>query len=343
MANLVTRTDPGSITQRTTTFAITKILAHAALIEVLGKTAMNVSFPKNKGDNVKFRRLVPFTAATTPLVEGVTPNGRQMTVEDVTATIKQYGDFTKFSDQVTDLHEDPVGAQISQLHGENIGRTVEALDWGVLQGGSNVIYANGGARNAVNTPVTINLIRSAVRALMNAKAMKFTDILDSSPDFATRAIEAGYIAVGHTNLAHDIRNLPGFIPTAQYGSRKPICAEEIGAVEDVRFVLSADLAPIADAGGAFAGSGTAMLTTTGTSADIYPLIVLGKEAWARLAPRIGRGGEMPIDVKMKNPNGEPTDSDPLAQRGIASWKMYYTSKILNEAWLRRVEVAATAL
>lgn len=340
---LITRTSPASLTQRSTTFAIAKMLSHAASVEVLGKTAMNYAFPKNKGDNVKFRRPVPFSAKTTPLVEGVTPNSSTMAYEDVTATIKQYGDWSIFSDQIEDLHEDPIGSDLSMLHGENIGRTAEALDWATVQGGSNVIYANGGARNAVNTPVTINLLRAGVRALRNAKAKPFTEILDASPKFATRAVEGGYIAMGHTNLEHDIRNLPGFLPVAQYGSRTVISEYELGTVESVRFVLSPDLATIPDAGGAYAGSGTAMLTTTGTSADIYSLMLFGKESWARLAPRIGRGGEMPISVKVKNPNGEPTETDPLAQRGIVSWKMYYVSKILNEAWLRRIEVAATSL
>jgi len=36
-------------------------------------------------------------------------------------------------------------------------------------------------------------------------------------------------------------------------------------------------------------------------------------------------------------------SDPLGQRGIVGWKMYFAALILNEAWINRAEVAATDL
>lgn len=343
MSNNITTSSDALISQRTNTYAATVMLAHAAPVMILEKTANNVRMPKNKGANISWRRPVPFTAATTPLVEGVTPNGRKFEFETITAALRQYGDWSTYTDVIADLHEDPVGQQISVMHGENIGRTFEALDWGTVQGGTGMVYANGAARNAVNTPVTITLVRSVVRTLLAQKAMYFTSVLSGSAEFSTFPIEAAFIAMGHTNLASDIRNLPGFIPAAQYGSKRLIDPREIGSVEDVRFVLSPDLEPFTDDGGTFNGSGTAMLSTGGTSADVYSLMFFGKDAWGRVAPRIGSGGEMPISVRHRMPNGEISDSDPLAQRGQISWKGHYDSVILNENWLVRAEVAATAL
>lgn len=340
---IITTTSPVSVTQRTTTYAAVKMLAHAEPVEVLAKVGTNIRMPKNKGNNIKFRRPITLSAATTPLLEGVTPNATTITFEDVTATLKQYGAFSKFSDVVEDLHEDPVGSIISQMHGENIGRTTEAIDWGVLTGGTGIVYANGGARNATNTPISLSMVRSVVRTLTAQKAMRITEVLSPSPNYATRAVEAAFVALGHTNLESDIRNLPGFLPVASYGTRKTISDHEVGTVENVRFILSPDLSPVPDVGGAYAGSGTAMVSTTGTLADIYPIVFIGRDAWARVSLRIGSDGDLPVSVKMKAPNGEISDSDPLAQRGIVSWKMYYVSKILNEAWVRRLEVAATAL
>ena len=48
--------------------------------------------PANAGTKViKFRRYTNLTSATTPLMEGVTPVGSQLSVTDITATVAQYG------------------------------------------------------------------------------------------------------------------------------------------------------------------------------------------------------------------------------------------------------------
>jgi N4-gp56 family major capsid protein len=41
-------------------------------------------------------------------------------------------------------------------------------------------------------------------------------------------------------------------------------------------------------------------------------------------------------------NAKPSDSDPMAQRSHAAWKSLQTAVILNDAWMLRLEVAATA-
>lgn len=184
--------------------------------------------------------------------------------------------------------------------------------------------------------MTLALQRVITRTLKAQKAQKLTNILGSSPNFSTRAIEASYIAFAHTNCEGDIRNMAGFIPVAQYGQRQPFCPEEIGSVEDVRYVLSPDLAAFADGGGAKAGSGTTMISTSGTSADVYPILFVGKEALGSV-PLKGKEAITPMVVNMK-----PSASDPLAQRGSVGWKTYYAAVRLNENWLVRGEVAATA-
>jgi N4-gp56 family major capsid protein len=36
-------------------------------------------------------------------------------------------------------------------------------------------------------------------------------------------------------------------------------------------------------------------------------------------------------------------SDPLGQKGIVGWKTYHKSFIANQAWMARLEVAASVL
>lgn len=159
-------------------------------------------------------------------------------------------------------------------------------------------------------------------------------VLDGSLKINTTPVEAGYCAVAHTDLENDIRGLAGFTPVAQYGSRSTIHENELGTVENVRFVLSPDLDSIADAGGAKG----AMVSTTGTSADVYPVLFFGREAFATV-PLRGQGAVEPTILRP----GVKTKDDPLGQRGYIGWKSYHACVILNQAWMGRLEVAVTAL
>lgn len=324
----------GDISQRTAAYAAVEMLAHAEPILVLSKFGQNKPLPKNKADTVKFRRPVPFAVATAPLVEGVTPVAKQMSYEDVTVQIQQYGDVVEITDKVDDLSEDPVLKDASMLCGEQAAETIEMVTYGILKGGTNVSYANGTARTDVNTIFAVEDIRAAVRALKAARARAITSMLAGSPNYATKPIEGGFVAFCHTDCEADIRGLSGFTPTASYGSRQPLCPEELGSIENVRFIASPLLSPWADAGGA-KGS---MKSTTGTSADVYPIIFVSKEAYG-LVPLKGEGAITPTVL---NP-GKPSKSDPLGQLGFVGWKTYFACVRLNEAWMRRVEVAVTAL
>lgn len=323
----------GSISPRTAAYAAKELLKHAAFEIVLGNFGATKPCPKNHSDTVKFRRLIPLTVSTTPLQEGITPASDVMTQEYVSVTLRQYGRYITVTDWVRDTHEDPILNDATTLLGELARGTTEQIIYNATKGGTGVSYANGAARTSVNTPISLNKQRAVVRTLRANKAKKITRVLSGSPDYGTYPVEAAYVAVGHTHLEHDIRGMPGFTPVAEYGSMKPICPEEIGAVEDVRYVLSADLAPFTDAGGT-AGS---MVSTTGTSADVYPLIFMGMDFFGQV-PLKGANSLKPFVI-----NASHVESDPLAQRNKVGFKFAFSALILNENWGHRLEVAATDL
>jgi N4-gp56 family major capsid protein len=331
--SLTTSTSSG-ITQRTTVWAEREMLKHAGPVMVLDKFGMTKRMPMNKSTVIKFRRPIIFSAVTTPLVEGVTPSSTAFSYEDVTATLRQYGMVVSITDVIEDTHEDPVLQDATLQAGENIGRTMEKLTYAVVRAGTNVFYSNGSARTDVNTPISLSKQRAITRALKAQKAMKITSILSSSPNYNTSPIEAAFVAVAHTDLENDIRNMAGFIPVAEYGSRQPICAEELGTVDDVRYVLSPDLEEFQDAGGA-KGS---MVSQTGTSADVYPVMYFGREAYGTVGLK-GQGAVEPTII----PVNSKTKDDPLGQRGYVGWKSWFVAVRLNETWMARLEVACTAL
>ena len=321
------------LSQRTTAYAAKEMLAHAEPILCLSKFGMTKPMPKNKANVIKFRRPVPLAVATTPLTEGTTPTSQALSYEDVTVTLSQFGNVVEITDVVADLAEDPVLKDAAMLCGEQAGETIETLMWGVIQGGTNVFYNNGAARNAVNTAITLVKQRAITRQIKSERGKKITSMISSSVKYGTEAVAPAYIAFAHTDLESDIRELAGFTPTEKYGSMKAL-PYEIGKIEDVRYILTPVLSSIPNAGGA-KGS---MVSTGGTSADVYPVIYVAKDAYGHVALK----GAEAISPSIINP-GQLDKSDPLGQKGMVGWKTYHKSFIANQAWMARLECAATAL
>ena len=325
----------GDVSPRVGIIAITQFLKHAEHPIVFNKLGQIERVPKNKGQTIKWRRWVPFDPITTPLTEGVTPSSQKLAVVDVSATLGQYGNWSEITDVIQDTHEDPILQGMMQIHGQQASESFETLTYLTLRAGTNVVYANGSARNAVNTKVSLGKIRSAVRTLNKNKCRKKTTILAPSVNYKTQAIEAAYVAVCHTDLEPDIRDLPGFVPVSQYGSRQTICPQEFGSVENVRFITTTVATPFADAGGL---DGDTVLSTTGTNADVYPILIFGEDAYGTVALK----GKDAAEILVRNP-GKPEKGNELGQTGSVGWKGWHVAARLNEAWMVRLEVAATLL
>lgn len=331
----------GDITPRTAAFAVAEMLKRALPYLVIEKFGQAYPLPSNSTKVAKFRRFEALALATTPLTEGVTPAGKTLTVTDVTATLDQFGDFVTISDVIADTHEDPVFQQAQQVLAEQAAQTVETIRFNILKAGTNVYYANQAdgttvatARNQVADHLTLPLQRKVTRGLKRQNARMITMIIKSTPAYKTESTEAGWIALCHPDCENDIRSLTGFINVKDYGTAAPY-EGEIGSVEDVRYIRSTIFTSWADAGGVAATQG--MVSTTGTNADVYPILYLGADAFG-IVPLKGLKSIMPTVL-----NPKPTPSDPLGQRGYVSWKTMQTAVILNDAWMARAEVGASEL
>ena len=335
MADVVNKYADTGIAPRVDVHAERVMLRNVGPEIILGKMGTTVRMPKNKSQTIKWRRKVPFTAKTVPLVEGVTPDSDAFDYEDVSGTLKQYGQVVKTTDVVADTHEDPVLNDMSEESGKNIGRTLEAIAFGVLKAGTTVFRAGGvAARTDINTPITINGIRNVTRTLRGQKARKITKVIQPGMKYETRGVEAAYVCVAHTDCEADLRNLPGFKTPVEYGSFKPISEYECGMVENVRFLLSADLDPWTTAG----SSTTNGMVATGGSVDVYPYLFFGEDAFGHVALN-GMGAISPTII----PPNKRDKSDPLGQIGYVGWKTWYLCQRLNENWMARYEAAVTDL
>jgi len=324
----------GDISPRTAAYAAKEFLDRAIPYLVIEKFGQAKPLPANNSKTMIFRRYNALDTTPQILVEGVTPTGKSLTATDVSVTLEQLGDRITITDVILDTHEDPVFKEAQEVLGEQAAQMVEIQRFGVIKAGTNIYYANGTLRTDVNTPITLSLQRRITRYLKRQMAKKITKVVRSTAAFGTANVAPSYIALCHSDCEGDIRNMAGFVPVEEYGQLTPY-ESEIGKVEDVRYIYSTIFTPWADGGGAKAGSGVEMISTTATNSDVYPILYIGANAYG-IVPLKGPNAITPMVV-----NPTPSDSDPMAQRGHVSWKTMQKAVILQDTWMVRAEVAVT--
>lgn len=342
-----------------------EIIGHAMASEVLNIAVKNIEIPRNKSDNMIVRSWVPYGAtAADPnnffstqspgtggnaadtyasshiTAEGVTPGADTIVPRDVTIRLNQYAALYSLTDKDYDLYEDDVAEAMKEQVGERMGLVRETVIYGKMKGATTKTYgglagATVASRSLVTGAIHEKLISGVTRGLSTNHGGKITRILSPSTNVGTLPIEASYIAFAHTDVEYDIRALTGFTPVAEYGNRTTISDFELGSWRNIRFVLSPELQPYIDAGVAVGSTG---LKANSTNVDVYPVIILAKEAFACMKLR----GQAVIDPTFIKP-GQKDSNDPLGQRGYIGAKFYMGAEILNPSWVSVLEVAVTDL
>lgn len=285
--------------------------------------AQTRDLPRNNTNVIKFTRYSLLTAATTPLTEGVTPSGSQLSVTRPTATVLQYGDFVTLSDKLVFTTMDPLLAETAEVLGIQYQDTLDQLCRDILAAGTTIQYASTAtARDEVTSAMKITKaeIQEAVKTLKGNEAKRITEMVNPGLEFNTAPIDQAFIGIVHPNTTYDLKNISGFIRVEEYGQKKALPGE-VGALDEVRFIETTNSKVFSSAG---AGS-----------IDVYGTIILGMNAYGRT--RIS--GEAVHNIV--KPLGSAGSADPLNQRQTSGWKATYISKILNEDFMLRLEHAVT--
>lgn len=283
--------------------------------------------PKNGTNVIKFRRYGALATATTPLVEGVTPEGKDLSKTDVSATVYQYGDFVRLSDWVQLTTLDPILTETAEVLGEQAGDTLDELARGVLHTGTNVQYADattpgsGANRAAVGSTDVLDAdeLKVGIRTLKNGNAKRINKMVSADTGYNTTPVMASFVGIIHPDATHIIQDLSGFESVEKYAGRTAVLPGEVGKYKDIRFVETTQ-AKI------FAGEG-------GGGIDVYSTLILGMDAYG--VSRIS-GNAMQNIVK---PIGSAGSADPLNQRSTSGWKATFACVILNDNFLLRIEHA----
>ena len=268
--------------------------------------------PKNGGKTIEFRKYSPLPAIPDDMVltEGVTPDGQNLDVTVVESTVEQYGGYVTLSDMLLLTAIDNNLVQATQLIGSQAGRVADIITREVINGGTNVQYAEGqvSSRSALTKDhvLTVNAIRRAVRKLkvMNAPT-----------------INGYYAGIIHPDCSYDLMNDEKWVNVKTYSDPEDIYTGEIGRIERVRFVETSEAKVFEKAGA--------------SSANVYSTLIVGANAYG--VTEITGGGLRHI-VKQLGSGGT---EDPLEQRATVGWKLAKTAEILVDEYMVRIETGSS--
>lgn len=277
--------------------------------------------PAHEGQTVNFRRFNALPLATTPLTEGVTPGNETPTITQLTASPLQYGSWIETSDLLDFTSLDPVLTEFGQTLAEQAAQSLDTLTRDILVAGTTLQYAASRAsRVTVASTDVLNVteVRKAVRTLQTNKIAKVTQILNASTGVGTKPINASYIGIVGPQGLYDLKNDSKFISVEQYGSTVSLLPNEVGTLDDVRFILT-------NTPKVYTGLGAAGI-------DVYATLIMGANAYGMIAP-------MGVENIIK---GFGSGQDPLNQRASTGWKAFYCAVILQQLAIVRIEHAVGA-
>ena len=311
--------DPGLSAENKTFYDMT-LIREASPNLVHDQFGQKRPIPKNGGKRIEFRKYASLPKAMTPLTEGVTPDGKKLSVSSIEAEVSQYGDYVCLSDVLDLTAIDNNVLEATKAVGKQAGLTLDTITRNVLQSGTNVYYCpevdENGKRTGTAQPTdrseltagckrTVNVVKRIVALLKAANAPK---------------INGSYVCILHPYAAYDLTNDPKWEEMHKYCTPEDMYEGEIGRIAGVRFVETSEAA-----------------IYTGAENDcpdglaVFGCLFLADGAYG--VTDITGGGLQTIIKQL----GSAGTADPLNQRSTVGWKATKTAEILLEPYMYRVE------
>ena len=272
------------------------------------------------GTGVTFTIFSDIAAATSTLneVTDVTPTA--LSDSQVTVTLNEYGNAVVTTAKLRGTAFLDVDSAAANIIGYNAGDSIDQVVREVLAGGSNVVYATGGA----STPTS----RVTVQAedIIAADDVRKTVAQLRAANVAT--FDGSYMGFIHPDVSYDFRSATdaaAWRTPANYVNPEGIYNGEIGKFESVRFIETPRAKVFTDA-----SNGT---STTG-NVDVYCTHIMGRQALAKAYSVQDGNGAVPKIVR-----GNVTDI--LMRLQPLGWYWLGGYGRFREASLRRIESSSS--
>ena len=263
--------------------------------------------PVGGGKTIEFRKYDSLPKATTPLTEGVTPDGQALNVSVVKSDLHQYGGWTPLTDvlQMTAIDNNVV--QATRILASQAGRTA---------GGTNVIYAP----KVTSSGETAVESRSALTMDCKLTPKLFFQAAAQLGAMNADTLGDSYVAIIHPYAAYDLKTSKEWIEVHKYADPEAMYRGEIGKLGNIRFIETSeakiwkdDTCP-ANGSGRYAVFGTLVL-----GAHAYGVTELEGGGLEHIVKQLGYG------------------DDPLNQRASVGWKGMRAAERLVEQYMVRIE------
>jgi len=263
----------------------------------LAKFGKKKSLPAHGGNTIKWNRFANFSANTTPLVDGTTPDGLALSSSSVSATVNQYGDYVTITDwfQLNAINDTQLDA--TDLLAYRAALSIDTLIRNELRSNGTQKYTSTNAsQNDVETNTT-TITSADLRKIQ--KALKVANV--------PKAMGNDYVGIINPLMSFDLLSesaANSFVILAANTDNSAQMDGEIGKAYGIRLFESTNIG-------------------TDTESNTYGNIFFGAEAF-------GTVDISSMGLKMyRKPMGSAGTEDPIDQRATIGYKYSYAAKVLE--------------
>ena len=297
-----------TLTGEMMTFLKSDFLERSQALNIHREGTKKVKHAQNSGKTVTWNRYSPLASATTALTEATNPAEVNVSASQVSATVKEYGNFTKVSSLLYGTSIDKQAQEKEELLAQNANETLDTLARDELFAGATTQLANGraGLSNITAGDVlNVTEVRKAVRTLKKNNAPTFDD--------------GFYLGKIGPDTSFDLMGDATWVNVKTYSDKKDLYKGEVGAIHRVRFLEC-----------------SSNQKSEASTVTVYSNFIHGKEALGEVDLD---GGNLELIIKN---SGKQDTSNPLNMFLTIGWKATDAVKTLNSAWIVNVKTSATA-
>lgn len=284
--------------------AMLKALKERAVIFPYGKKA---PIPKNAGGTTSWRSLQIPSAVTTAITEGTTPNSIDLTINKYSASVSQYGAWTKISDFLDMAGLDPLLTEVAEMFGDHAAISIDKIVANVLAGTTNSIFAGGKTARSALAAGDVLCSEDIIKARNEM-------VKNNVPQIRLANGSMGYVAFIHPDNVLKLMNESGgaWATFNSGGSTEGLAqfrSGEIGQMYGIHFVETTSIPDFTDGG-------------SGGNLSGKKTIIIGADAFG--VPDIA-GSSKPEILVYGNGNTE----NPMALYKTVAWKATFAAVLFH--------------